>query len=441
MGGSRAGHGGRGWIGGAAAVLALGGCTDLRALIVQNYPQSYSAEAGAAVQRRTAGTFDGEDVDRARLSAPVVLTELVTGLDAPTDIQFPPGRSDVMVVLEKAGQARRFTLGPPVQDAGVLFTLDVPTKSEQGLLGLAFHPRFGPAGGAVFVNHIVEVKGEGDRSRVSRIEVAISGETWTAGPPVTVLELDQPYANHNAGQLAFGPDGMLYVGFGDGGWRDDPHGEGQDASGWLGSMLRIDVDKRDVDRRGENGLQYSVPGDNPFVGQPGIPPETWATGLRNPWRYSFAPDGRLVVADVGQNLWEEVDIVTAGANLGWNLREARHCFPADSQCPEPAENGLTEPFYEYAHGADGSSITGGYVYTGAALPELQGRYVFGDFTSGRIWAVALPESGDGGAAPLASPTALGHWKLLLSTFGRDGAGELYVADYGRGAVHRLEPGR
>lgn len=436
MGGSSAGLGGRRWIGGAAAALALGGCTELRALIVQNYPQSYSAEAGAAVQRRTAGTFDGDDVDRARLPTPVVLTELVTGLEAPTDIQFPPGRSDVMVVLEKAGKARRFTLGPSVQDAGVLFTLDVPTRSEQGLLGLAFHPRFGPEGGAVFVNHIVELKGEGDRSRVSRIEVSIDGASWSAGSPTTVLELDQPYANHNAGQLAFGPDGMLYVGFGDGGWRDDPHGEGQDASGWLGSMLRINVDKV-----GENGLKYAIPSDNPFLSQPGVPPETWATGLRNPWRYSFSPDGRLVVADVGQNLWEEVDIVTAGANLGWNLREGRHCFPAESRCPAPAESGLTEPFYEYAHGPDGSSITGGYVYTGTAVPELQGRYVFGDFTSGRIWAVPLPESGDGSAGPLVSPTALGHWKLLLSTFGQDGAGELYVADYGRGAVHRLDRGR
>ncbi len=445
-----AGGGGRRWGAGllgagalGAAVLgagALGGCDSLRALAVRNYPQDYSAEAGAPIAARaagpagTAGTFDGPDLDRARLATPVVLQPLITGLSAPTDVQFPPGRSDVAVVLEKAGKARVFALGAEVRELGTLLDLPVPTRSEQGLLGLAFHPRFGPEGGELFVNHIVEATDTtpaAERTRVSRIAVTIAGDRWTAGPPRTVLELDQPYANHNAGQLAFGPDGMLYVGFGDGGWRDDPHGEGQDASGWLGSMLRIDVSKHDEDGRG-----YGVPADNPLRGQPGVPPETFATGLRNPWRYSFAPDGRLIVADVGQNLWEEVDVVGPGANLGWNLMEGRHCFPPERACDE---TGLTAPFWEYGHGEDGASVTGGYVYTGTAIPALQGHYVLGDFVSGRIWALPLPE-GDGGAAPPVAAKALGHWRILISTFGRDGDGELVVADYGSGTVYRLVPG-
>lgn len=410
----------------ALLTLTLG-CDGLRAVVIDNYPTAYSAEAGAAVRRTTPGAIDGPDLARLQLSAPVALAEVVTGLNQPTDIQFPPGRSDVMVVLQKDGRARRFSIHGPVQDLGDLFVLAVPTRSEQGLLGLAFHPRFGPTGGDIFVNHIVEDDGKDkDRTRVSRMTVQIEGERWTAGPPTIVLEQAQPYANHNAGQLAFGPDGMLYVGFGDGGWRDDPHGEGQDASGWLGSMLRIDVD---------NALPYAIPKDNPFLDSEGVAPETWAVGLRNPWRYTFAPDGRLVVADVGQNLWEEVSIVSAGSNLGWNIREGRHCFGTESRCPEPAAGGMTDPFWEYGHGQDGASITGGPVYEGTAIPELQGRYIVGDFVSGRIWALPLP--GDTKASPaLVKATALGHWKLLISTFGKSSDGEIYVADY-NGAVHKL----
>ncbi len=402
-------------------------CNDLRAVIVEHYPVDYAVEAGGdhALGEVLLGVFDGGDA--ARPALPVGLVPVVTGLQEPTDIQFPPGRADVMVVLEKRGRARvyRAADGTVLSD---LLDLDVLFRSEQGLLGLAFHPEFGPTGGRIFVNHVM-ARGKGEVSRVSAFTVTIAGDAWTAVDEQVALEVPQPYANHDAGQLAFGPDGMLYVGWGDGGWRDDPHNNGQDPTTFLGAMLRLDVDHPTADK------PYGVPADNPFVARPGVPGEVWATGLRNPWRYSFDPKGRLVVADVGQNLWEEVDVVQAGDNLGWRVREARHCFPPDQACEDADTLGMVDPVWEYGRD-DGQSITGGYVYTGAAIPALAGKFVVGDFVSGRMWALDLPDSVSN-AAPVAPAHALGRFKMLISTFGRDAAGELYVADYQSGTVHKL----
>ena len=232
----------------------------------------------------------------------------------------------------------------------------------------------------------------------------------------------QPYANHDAGQLAFGPDGMLYIGWGDGGFRNDPKGSGQDRQTMLGAMLRVDIDNPD------GGRAYGIPADNPFVNDAGTLDEIYAIGLRNPWRYSFAPDGRLVVADVGQDLWEEVSIVPAGGNLGWNLREGFHCFPPGGSCP--SDEPLVEPIYEYGRD-DGNSITGGFVDT-SGDEKLNGLYVFGDFVTGRLWAIDLPESGT------ATPRALGRWPILPSTFGQDTQGRVYVADFGSGTIYRIQ---
>lgn len=411
-----------------SALPAALACTDLRAVIVDHYPTEYEVEAGGdhTVGEVVMGVIDGKDETRPAL--PVGLVPVVAGLSQPTDIQFPPGRTDVMVVLEKQGRARVYR----TSDGGVvsgLLDLDVLTKSEQGLLGLAFHPGFGATGGRIFVNQVVK-KGRGDVSRVSAFTVTIAGDTWTAADEQIILEVPQPYANHDAGQLAFGPDGFLYVGWGDGGWRDDPHNHGQDRTTFLGAMLRLDVD------RPAEGKPYGIPADNPYLSRPGVPDEVWATGLRNPWRYSFDPKGRLIVADVGQNLWEEVDIVAAGDNLGWKVREGRHCFPPDQACKSPDELGMVDPIWEYAHADDGQSITGGYVYTGSAIPALQGKYVVADFVSGRIWALDLPATVSH-TAPLATAHALGRFKMLISTFGRDATGEVYVADYQAGAVHKL----
>ena len=416
------------------AALWTAGCDGVRAVIVENYPNAWDDEVGTAQAatkrsgvRAVSPTFDGLDADRPRL--PVGLVPVLEGLDRPTDIQVPPGHPGVLVISQKTGLVRVFDeRGDRVKDLGVLLALSPPTRSEQGVLGLAFHPGFGPTGGRLYVHHTVAGP-DGSLGRVSATDVRVDGGTWTAGPLQTVLEVAQPYANHNGGQLQFGPDGYLYIGFGDGGWRDDPHGNGQDASTWLGSMLRIDVD-RGPDSTSVDGGAYAVPGDNPFLGRAGVPPETWAIGLRNPWRFSFAPDGRMVVADVGQNKWEEVDLVAAGDNLGWKVREGDRCFEPARGCPS---DGLVDPIYTYGHAEDGQSITGGYVYTGSAIPGLSGKYVFGDFASGRMWVLDLPARG---GTPARVHT-LGRFEAMLVTFGRDAAGELLVADFATGTVFRL----
>ncbi|HNJ67033.1 MAG TPA: PQQ-dependent sugar dehydrogenase, partial [Turneriella sp.] len=219
-------------------------------------------------------------------------------------------------------------------------------------------------------------------------------------------------------------DGMLYIGWGDGGFKDDPKGHGQNPKTLLGSMLRVSVEPD------ASGKPYTVPSDNPFVGNPAYAPETFAWGFRNPWRYSFDPKGRLIVADVGQDLFEEIDIVEKGANYGWNIREGAHCFEPKENCK--TEN-LRDPVYEYGR-KEGQSLTGGYVYTGTAIAALKDKYVFADFVSGRIWAIQLPESAQG---KVDKAYTLGQWPVLISAFGRDNGGNLYAADFGSGKILRL----
>jgi glucose/arabinose dehydrogenase len=398
------------------------GCESIRAAIVSVYPTDYEAES---VGTASAGTgpvavFDGADADRDRLN--IRLHPVADGFTQPVDIQFPPGESERMVVVERGGTAWLLS-GEGLSQRQKFLTLEVLTASEQGLLGLAFHPEFAD-NGRLFTNATVDHP-VGDVTQVTEWRVEPGAARWEAVAVGEVLKLRQPYGNHNAGQLAFGPDGYLYIGFGDGGWRDDPAGNGQNGKTWLGSMLRIDI----------NGEKpYAIPADNPFRGSSQATDETYAIGLRNPWRYSFAPDGRLIVADVGQDTTEEVHIVAAGDNLGWALREGRHCFPpTTADCPTA---GLVEPIYTYPR-TEGVSITGGYVVTDGSAGALSGRYVFGDFASGRLWALDLPATvapGDGEAAV----HALGRWGLLISTFGRDGQGRVYLADYGKGAIYRIE---
>jgi glucose/arabinose dehydrogenase len=238
-----------------------------------------------------------------------------------------------------------------------------------------------------------------------------------------LLELAQPYGNHNGGQLAFGHDGYLYLALGDGGSGGDPLNAGQDLGTILGTLIRIDVDGAEP---------YAVPGDNPFVGVDGAADEIWAYGLRNPWRFSFdTATGDLWIADVGQNAVEEVNLQRAGEgggqNYGWRIMEGDRCFDPPQGC-DPS--GLTMPVITYTHESGwGRSITGGYVYRGAAVPELQGWYVFGDYVSGRIFAAD--------AADPASVRELAPAGFRISSFGLDEAGELYVTDHGGGRVLRF----
>lgn len=366
-------------------------------------------------------TFDGNDRGRERIE--VRLRPVVTDVNQVTDIQFLPGDDNVMIVLQKTGEAYWITLSE--QSRGEILQIDVTIASELGLLGLAFHPEFS-SNRRFYTNHTVSSGG----NNVSRVAEWEMSDDLRGSERRTLMELEQPYRNHNAGQLAFGPDGYLYVGWGDGGSGGDPLEHGQNPLTMHGSMLRIDVDNQD------EGKEYAVPADNPFVDDESYLPETWAYGLRNPWRYSFTPDGRLVVADVGQTSWEEVNIVAAGRNYGWNIMEGRECFHPPEDC---AREGLTYPLYAYEWGRDeGQSIIGGYVYHGDDIPALKGKYVFGDYVTERTWAIDLPEDTVEFKEPTLTPVALGRWEgLRITTFGQNSAGEMFVAGLEEGAIYRF----
>lgn len=400
----------------AAALLAVAlaaglGCHTLRK---RDQPQGSPAQ--------TEAVFQGGDERRSRVA--VKLSTVATGLVQPTAAQFVPGEPETVVVLQKAGALRRVEL--PAGEVIDVAKLEVTSASEQGLLGLAFHPGF-EKNRRFFLHLTVKAKGK-DLSRVEEWKAAAPFRSGVPTRTRVVLEVEQPYANHNGGHLAFGPDGKLYVGYGDGGFKDDPHGNGQRLDTLLGKMLRLDVDG------GPEGAGYAVPADNPLVKTAGARPEIWAWGLRNPWRYSFDPKGRLVVADVGQNLWEDVGFAGPGENLGWNVREGRHCFEPREGCKT---EGLREPFIE--HGRDeAQSVTGGVVATGKRVPALEGWYVYGDFITGRLWAARLPEE-DALQPPQLEPRALGKWPVLPVHFFNDPSGDVWLLDFG-GKMLRLEPG-
>ena len=292
----------------------------------------------------------------------------------------------------------------------------VRSGGEQGLLGLAFHPDFA-SNGRLFVDY-TDVNGD---TVVSEFGLAADGRGVPESEDV-LLHIDQPFANHNGGMLAFGPDGYLYIGTGDGGSGGDPQGNGQNLDTLLGKILRIDVDA---------GQGNAIPIDNPFAAGGGLP-EIWSYGLRNPWRFSFDRlTGAMFIADVGQNAWEEVDAEPAGSggrNYGWNIMEGERCY-AKARC---LVAGLTLPVAVYPHD-DGCSITGGYVYRGSQFPALYGGYVFADYCTGTLWALDAQDALEDGSADI---TALGSVPFSPSSFGEDELGELYVVDHG-GAIYQL----
>ena len=288
--------------------------------------------------------------------------------------------------------------------------------NEQGMLGLVFHPEY-TSNGEFFV-HYSDRNGNG---AVSRFLVSDNPDIADSNSEDVILTQFQPFSNHNGGQLAFGQDGYLYIGLGDGGSAADPLGAGQDLTAWLGSILRIDVDR---------GSPYTVPPDNPFVGS-NADPEIWAYGLRNPWRFSFDRlTGDLYIGDVGQSDWEEIDFHGAasppGANFGWNRMEGNHCFVAGC---DPAA--YVAPVAEYHQSEGGCSITGGYVYRGQYENGLNGVYVYGDFCSGLIWTLLQEASGQW------NNELFMRTQLNISSFGEDEAGELYVVDL-NGSIYWLK---
>ena len=345
----------------------------------------------------------------------------------PVLVTAPPGDLVRLFVVEKGGTIKvvnkttNTVIGTFLDISGL-----VTGGSEQGLLGLAFDPAY-TANGRFYVSY-TDKTGVGN-SVIARYVVS-SGDANVADPTSgqTVLTLTQPDTNHNGGMIAFGPDNMLYIGFGDGGGAGDPGGNGQSKNVLLGKILRIDV----------STLPYAIPADNPFTSAPQRK-EIWSYGLRNPWRFSFDRQTHdLYIADVGQGIWEEVDIATAasgggkGINYGWNVMEGNHCFSPSANC---VTTGLTAPDLEYDHASNSAcSITGGYVYRGSAIPALRGTYFYGDFCAGFVRSLSLVN----GVA-----TQLFDWPSLrpggnITSFGEDGAGELYVMTSG-GTLYRIVP--
>lgn len=348
----------------------------------------------------------------------IALEPVIDGFEQPLYVTGTGDGSGRLFVLEKSGRVWTVTGG---ERAGVFLDLSekVSTESEQGLLGMAFSPGF-PKDNLVFVSY-TELDGSSVLSRFT-----VVGDAADLASETKLLRVNQPYANHNGGMIAFGPDGYLYYGLGDGGGAGDPHGSGQDGGTLLGKLLRIDVLGGAGDPAG-----YVVPDDNPFVEQAGVLPEIWALGLRNPWRFSFdRATGDLWIGDVGQNAWEEIDLQAAdspgGENYGWNILEGTRPYPDESAQPDLSS--FTMPVVEYGRDA-GTSVTGGYVYRGTAEPELYGTYFYADFSVGRIWGLQAGSSG-------VETRELLDTDLMIASFGEGDDGELYVVDF-NGGVYRM----
>jgi len=354
------------------------------------------------------------------------------GIEAEIEVAFPSltftrpvllthagDGSGRVFVVEQAGRIRVLD-----NDEGVtsfVTFLDITSSvsdsgNEEGLLGLAFAPDY-ETSGEVYVHYSVA---NPRRSRISRFGLSEDPDQADEASEEVVLEVPQPFANHNGGAVEFGPDGYLYIALGDGGSGGDPLGHGQDTTTLLGSILRIDVN-------GTTHL-YGIPPDNPLVGATdGSREEIWAYGLRNPWRMSFDPvTDRLWVGDVGQGEYEEIDLIEGVGNYGWNTMEGFHCFSPPTGCNQA---GLTLPVAEYDH-SEGCSVTGGHVYRGTRVPALTGAYLYGDYCSGRIWA--LRHDGN----QVTDQALLLDTSLQIASFGVDGSGELYIAAFD-GNIYRF----
>ncbi|NKB80805.1 MAG: glucose dehydrogenase [Nitrospirales bacterium] len=333
---------------------------------------------------------------------------IVKGLTNPLFLTHAGDHSGRLFIVEQGGRIRIVDNGHLRQTPFLDISTKLSSGSEQGLLGLAFHPAY-QQNGRYFINYTRAKDGA-----TVIAEYHVSSNPHRSGPyEHRLLIIPQPYRNHNGGMLAFGPDGLLYVGMGDGGAGGDPENRGQAPHALLGKILRIPVDPQAPGR---------IPNENGVTEQEGHP-EIFALGFRNPWRFSFdALNGQLWVGDVGQNRWEEIDVVRFGENHGWWIMEGRHCFRPTTDC---ATQGLTDPIAEYHHEGSRCAITGGYVYRGVHMPSLYGTYVFGDYCSGEIMGLV------NGKVEVLLPTA-----ARIASFGEDEFGELYLVDH-QGSIARI----
>jgi glucose/arabinose dehydrogenase len=351
--------------------------------------------------------------------SPLRIEPVASGLSNPLFLTAPDSDSRLFIV-EQPGRIRIVENGNLLSTPFLDLNGQISSGGERGLLGLAFHPSY--ASNGYFYVYFTAPNGD---ITITRYTASANPNVADSGSSHLILTVDHSSrSNHNGGMLAFGTDGKLYIGTGDGGGGGDPDENGQDPGTLLGKLLRLDVDAGDP---------YAIPPDNPFVGTAGARGEIWAMGLRNPWRWAFdRTAGHLYIADVGQNAWEEINVVSAtaaGVNYGWDVMEGQHCYEPSSGC---TQSGLTLPVAEYSH-ADGCSITGGFAYRGAAMPSLQGTYFYADYCSG--WVRSFRYANNAATEP--RDWDFGNLGNILS-FGEDAVGELYVLS-ANGTVNRIVP--
>jgi glucose/arabinose dehydrogenase len=379
-----------------------GGATGDRAPAATTAPPATAAPTTSAPAGSGTAPATG-DLARAR-----VRLQEVARLESPVGMALRKG-DPAIYLIEQPGRVRTLRGGRVDPDPVLDLTSQIRSGGEQGLLGIAFAPD-----GRFLYLDFTDTNGD-----THIAEFAMRGGRPDPGSQRNVLTVDQPFANHNGGQLAFGPDGNLYIALGDGGGAGDPFGNGQSLGALLGKILRIDP-------RPSGGRPYGIPRDNPFVNRSGARPEIWDYGLRNPWRFSFDPATRdLWIADVGQGDWEEVDHEPAGRggrNYGWNRLEGSHRFNGDP----PA--GAVGPVLEYDHSGGACTVIGGSVYRGGAIPDLRGAYLYGDYCLGWVKAVRADRVG--------APRDLGINLPSLTSFGTDRRGELFALS-GAGPVYRI----
>ena len=369
--------------------------------------------------------------------------KIASGFDKPVFISSIPNSNDSYVVLEQKGTIRIIKKNQVMRS----YFLDIRDRvhrilfpaDEMGLLGLAFDPKF-EINNYVYIHY----NDKNDNTIISRFKVydGIANKVSEK----KILQIKQPYSNHNGGTITFGLDGYLYIGLGDGGSVGDPENRAQDLSNLFGSILRIDINTDD---------NYLIPKDNPFKNIENAKSEIWSYGLRNPWRFSFdALTGDMIIGDVGQYLWEEINIEYSGGeggkNYGWNKMEGNHCYPEDTKDCESDE--FIMPAFEYPNNAnyvkillgisqmnmDGCSITGGYVYRGSNIPNLYGRYIFGDYCTGKVWSIKIEEGKGSDVIEHTSSImkSMGEKEFYLSSFGQNNDGEIFIVDY-NGTIYKL----
>lgn len=368
--------------------------------------------------------------------------KIASGFDKPVFISSIPNSKDSHIVLEQKGTIRIIKKNQVMRS----YFLDIRDRvhkplfpgDEMGLLGLAFDPNF-----EINNNVYIHYNDKNDNTIISRFKV-YDGIANKVSEKI-ILQIKQPYSNHNGGTITFGLDGYLYIGLGDGGSAGDPEKRAQDLSNLFGSILRIDINTDD---------NYLIPRDNPFINIENTKSEIWSYGLRNPWRFSFDKlTGDMLIGDVGQSLWEEINfepfLSKGGKNYGWNILEGNHCYPEDSEC---SPNGFTMPSFEYPNNAnyaktlfgikqpnmDGCSITGGYVYRGDKLKGMNGKYIFGDYCTGKIWSINISRSNGENLENHTNSImkSIGKKEFYLSSFGQNNDGEIFIIDY-NGTIYKL----